>query len=290
MPTVFIPADVPATMEKEFTDNYNAITKGTEKLFLFAGDQKIEHLNDNFYGNGLSPAINFPEHLFQIAATGDTGVFATQLGLIARYGKKFPNVNYLAKLNSKSYLTPPPPKDPLSRSLWSVEQVVKLKQESGLHIRGIGYTIYLGSEYEGAMLREAAQAIYTAHQYGMIAVIWMYPRGITVKNDQDPNLIAGAAGVANAIGADFVKIKVPKAQNVGKALQIAVQAAGNTKVICSGGKRIEPKKFLKGIQDQLSLGHTDGIAVGRNLYQYSLAEAKILAQAIAKIIYGSKAE
>ncbi|HJM68527.1 MAG TPA: hypothetical protein QGF02_01140 [Candidatus Babeliales bacterium] len=289
MPTVFIPADVPAKMEKEFTDNYNAITKGTDKLFLFAGDQKIEHLNENFHGNNLPPEVNLPEHLFNIADAGSAGVFAAQLGLIARYGKKFPEINYLAKLNSKTKLTPPPEKDPISQSLWSVEQVVKLKQESGLNIRGIGYTVYLGSEYEGAMLREAAQAIYTAHQHGMVAIIWMYPRGATVKNDQDPGLIAGAAGVANALGADFVKLKAPKAQDVGKALQVAVQAAGNTKVICSGGERIESEKFLKEIQDQLTQGHTGGIAVGRNLYQYSLSEAKKLAQAMAKIIYESKA-
>ena len=269
MSTVFIPADVPQAMEKEFAQNYTAITKGTEKLFLFAGDQKIEHLNENFHGKGLPPTVNFPEHLFQIAAAGDAGVFATQLGLIARYGKKFPDINYLVKLNSKTYLTPPPHKDPLSRSLWSVDQVARFKKESGLNIRGIGYTIYLGSEYEGAMLREAAQAIYTAHQYGMVAILWMYPRGVAVKNDQDPDLIAGGAGVANAMGADFVKLKVPKATNIGKALQIAVQAAGNTKVICSGGKRIEPKKFVKSVQDQITLGHTGGIAVGRNLYLIS---------------------
>ncbi|MBT4856095.1 aldolase [bacterium] len=287
MSNVFIPADVPKAKEQEFVENYTAITKGTEKLFLFAGDQKIEHLNENFHGKDLPPTVNFPEHLFQIAAAGDIGVFATQLGLVARYGKQFSDVNYLIKLNSKTYLTPAPHNDPISRQMWSVEQVARFKQESKLNIRGIGYTIYLGSEFEGIMLREAAQAILTAHQHGMVAVIWMYPRGATIKNDQDPALIAGGAGVANALGADFVKLKVPKAQNIGQALQIAVQAAGNTKIICSGGKRVDPKNFLKATSDQITLGHTGGIAVGRNLYQYPLAEAKELALAISKIVYGN---
>lgn len=285
MSKLIIPADVPSSMHDEYKKNYLAITKDTDRLFLFAGDQKIEHLNDNFYGKDLPPTVNYPEHLFQIAAGGDIGVFATQLGLIARYGKEFPDVNYMVKLNSKTYLTPPPHKDPISRKLWSVEQVVQFKKESGLNIRGIGYTIYLGSEYESGMLQEAAQAIYAAHRHGLVAVLWIYPRGVTVKNDQDPDLIAGAGGVANALGADFVKVKMPKGPNIGKALQVAVQAAGNTKIICSGGKRIDPKKFIKVTQDQIDIGHTGGIAVGRNLYQYSLSEAKALAKAIAQVIY-----
>jgi DhnA family fructose-bisphosphate aldolase class Ia len=282
---IYIPADVPATKESEFTKNYSNVTKNTGRLFLFAGDQKIEHLNQNFYGPNIPLEANNPEHLFKIAASGYPGCFATQLGLIARYGKQYSNINYIVKLNSKTHLTPAPQKDPVAKLMWSVEQIIKFKQESGLNISGVGYTIYLGSEHETGMLKEAAQVVYTAHQHGLVAILWVYPRGGSITNDQAPELIAGAAGLANALGADFAKIKTPKTQLVAKALQIAAQAAGNTKIICSGGKRIDPKKFIRTIHDEITLGNTAGIAVGRNLYQYSLPDALLLAEAIAKVVY-----
>ena len=71
---------------------------------LFAGDQKAEHLNDDFFGRGIGPQDNDPEHLFRIASQANIGVFAAQLGLIARFGMDYPNVPYLVKLNSKTNL------------------------------------------------------------------------------------------------------------------------------------------------------------------------------------------
>ena len=73
------------------------------------------------------------------------------------------------------------------------------RKNSKLNILGIGYTIYLGSEYESAMLNAAAQAIFEAHQNGLIVVLRIYPRGTAVGNEKDPHLIAGAAGVAAAL-------------------------------------------------------------------------------------------
>ena len=42
-------------------------------------------------------------------------------------------------------------------------------------------------------------------------VLWIYPRGKAVPDEKDPDLIAGAAGVALCLGADFVKVNPPKA-------------------------------------------------------------------------------
>jgi len=71
---------------------------------LFAGDQKVEHLNDDFYGEEVPEGDADPEHLFKIASQAKIGVFATQLGLIARYGMDYKNVPYLVKVNSKTNL------------------------------------------------------------------------------------------------------------------------------------------------------------------------------------------
>jgi len=101
---VLVPLDVPPERRDDYVDDYLKITKDTGRLMLFAGDQKVEHLNKDFYGPGISPDDGDPEHLFRIAKRGRIGVFATQLGLIARYGMDYPEVPYLVKLNSKTDL------------------------------------------------------------------------------------------------------------------------------------------------------------------------------------------
>ncbi|HYA33340.1 MAG TPA: aldolase, partial [Candidatus Bathyarchaeia archaeon] len=104
MSAIRAPLDVPQELRMEYRRNLLTMTKGSGRLMLFAGDQKIEHLNDDFRGPGISPDDNDPEHLFRIASGAEIGCFATQMGLIARYGEDYPHVNYLIKLNSKTNL------------------------------------------------------------------------------------------------------------------------------------------------------------------------------------------
>ena len=44
-------------------------------------------------------------------------------------------------------------------------------------------------------------------------MLWIYPRGKAVTAEKDPDLIAGAAGVALCLGADFVKVNPPKPED-----------------------------------------------------------------------------
>ncbi len=285
---ITIPADVPISKQRTFKDHYLTLTKGAGKLFLFACDQKIEHLHSSFFGPSISLDDNNPQHIFAIAQQSPVSALATQLGLIARYGLQYPAINYIAKLNSKTNLIPATQKDPQSSLLWTVEQIVHFAKQSALNIAGVGYTVYLGSEYEALMLHEAAQVVYQAHQHGLIAILWMYPRGKAVTNERDGMLIAGAAGVAAALGADFAKINVPDdttGYTSAQWLSIAAQAAGNTKLICSGGTKKEPYAFLQELYNQIHDGHTAGCAVGRNLHQRSLPQAVAFTTAINAILY-----
>ena len=65
---VVIPLDVPEGMREAYRANDLKMTRGTGNLMLMAGDQKIEHLNDDFYGPGIAPEDADPEHLFRIAS------------------------------------------------------------------------------------------------------------------------------------------------------------------------------------------------------------------------------
>ena len=283
-----IPADVPNSAAQEYLKNYAAITKDSGRLMLFACDQKIEHLNNDFYGTNIAPDALNPEHLFTIARDGINGAFATHFGLAARYGRKYPTLNYIIKLNGKTDCIPTSEQDPFSAQLWTVEQALALKTNAHINVCGVGYTLYLGSEFESQMLQDAANVIYQAHQAGLIAILWIYPRGKYIKDDIAPHLVAGAAGIAASLGADFVKLKAP--HNVDD-LAIAVKAAGNTQVICSGGQSKEPALFLQELYNQIHNGQAAGSATGRNIFQKPLPEAIAFTKAIGAIVlYNQKVE
>lgn len=286
MHSVFIPADVPSCATQEFITNYHNITNQHGRLLLFAGDQKIEHLHTSFYGPGIDKADQHPEHLFAIAQQVRPGACALPLGLISRYGANYPEARYIVKMNAKTNLLPKETQDPVSLALWSLEDVLTLKAQTNLAIAGIGYTVYLGSSYENAMLQQAAHLVYQAHQHGLVAILWMYPRGKAIAHDRNGMLIAGAAGVANALGADFAKINVPDGDQQHTSqewLSIAVQAAGNTKLICSGGPYSQAHLFIAHVQEQIQAG-CGGIALGRNLHQRSLAQAQQLIKDLLAVL------
>lgn len=285
-----IPLDVPLARRKVYANNLALATQETGRLMLFAGDQKTEHLNDDFAGAGIAKEDNNPEHMFKIASQARIGVFATQFGLVSRYGMDYRNIPYLVKLNSKSHLLKTNQKDPLSGLWLSVKQVEEFRKISKLKIVGVGYTVYLGSEFEGEMLKEAAQTVYEAHKLGMIVVLWMYPRGKAVLDEKDPHLIAGAAGVAATLGADFVKVNAPKKEGIssGEALKEAVEAAGRTRLICAGGSSTDAAKFLQGLHDQIHVGGAYGNATGRNIHQKPLSEAIHFCNAISTLTFDNK--
>jgi len=285
---VRVPADVPASMRELYVDNYLKATRGTGRLMLFACDQKIEHLNDDFYGAGVSEDDASPLHLFEIGSKGTIGILAGQRGLIAQYAADYPEINYLVKMNSKTHLVKTSQEDPYSPQLYDLQTVLDLV-DNGVNVVGIGYTIYLGSEYEAQMLTEAAQLIADAHSVGLLVVLWIYPRGKAVADEKDPHLIAGAAGAACCIGADFVKVNPPKGTDAASSailMQEATKAAGRTGLVCAGGSTVDAEIFLNQLWEQIHIGGAVGNATGRNLHQRPLDEAVRLTKAISAITLG----
>jgi len=282
---VHVPADVLPEAREDYIDSFLAATRNTGRLMLFAGDQKIEHLNDDFYGEGIDAADNDPEHLFRIASAGVIGVLAAQKGLVAQYAPSYPEINYLVKMNSKTHLVKTSQADPCSPQLYSLDSVLAMR-DAGVNIVGVGYTIYLGSEFESEMMSEAGDLVAEAHANGLIVVLWIYPRGKAVQDEKEASLIAGAAGVGLCLGADFVKVNPPDktdTRSSAELLAIASEAAGRTGLVCAGGSTVEGEKFLSQLYDQIHIGGAVGNATGRNIHQRPLEEAIRLTKAISAI-------
>jgi fructose-bisphosphate aldolase / 6-deoxy-5-ketofructose 1-phosphate synthase len=287
------PLDIPPKMRAKFKKNFLKMTHHTGNLMLFAGDQRVEHLNYDFVGKGIAKDDADPEHLFRIASKAKIGVFATQLGSIAHYGMDYKTIPYLIKLNTKTNLVPTKQKDPYSTLINDVDDVIEFQKESKLRILGVGYTLYIGSEFEPKMMRTVSNVIEKAHDNGLIVVLWIYPRGKAVKDEKDPRVIAGATAVGSALGADFIKVSYPikKGKKSSEIFKEAVVSAGRSKVICAGGGSKSPKQFFSELHDQIHISGAHGNATGRNIHQKPLQKAIQMCNAISAItLEGKSAE
>ena len=239
-----------------------------EKGILLAYDQGFEH----------GPSTDFtdknvdPNHILEIARNGGFTGLVLQKGVAEKYydGK----VPLIIKLNGKTSL---PRGEPVSTQLCSVEYAVNLGA------KGAGYTIYMGSVHESIMIKEFGKIQEEAHQAGIPAIAWIYPRGEAVKSDTAPEIVAYAARLGLEIGADAAKIKY---SGDVESFRWAVKSAGKTKIFMSGGPKAPTEEaFLSQVKGVMDAGAT-GLAVGRNVWQH--AEPLKMASALKEIIFNGK--
>ncbi len=233
---------------------------------LLAYDQGLEHgPSSDFDDRNVDPAF-----IMGIASKGGFNGVVFQKGVAERfYDGKVP---LILKLNGKTSL---PKGEPISRQVCSVEQAVSLGA------KGVGYTIYLGSGLEHKMLGEFGKVQEEAHERGLPAIAWIYPRGASVQNDTSKEIVAYAARAGLELGADAVKIKYT---GDSASFSWAVKAAGGVKVFMSGGpKAPTDDDFLNQVKGVMQAGAT-GVAVGRNVWQNQ--DPLAMAGKLKKIIFG----
>ena len=246
----------------------NKILKKGKALYL-AYDQGLEHGPEaDFNDKNVDPL-----YVIDIAKRGKFQALVVQKGIAEKYQKeiKASRVPLMLKLNGKTKLYKG---EPISRPLCTVEEAIKLGASA------IGYTIYIGSKHESIMLRDFEAIEKEAHAKGLPVVVWMYPRGKSVKKDISRENMSYAARVALEIGADIAKIKYGGNP---KDLKWAVKAAGRTKVVIAGGIKKDKKTLLKQVKELKDAGAI-GMSIGRNIWQN---EKPIeITKKIQKILFG----
>jgi len=228
----------------------NKITKKGRALFL-AYDQGMEHGPTDFNDKNVDP-----NYILEIAKKGKYTGVVFQKGIAEKYNEEIrrSKVPLIVKLNGKTNLFRG---EPISRQLCTVKEAVKLGASA------VGYTIYLGSDYEDEMLQEFEKIQRGAHTNGLPVVVWMYPRGKSVKGKSKTKLMAYACRVALEIGVDIVKIVYNGDVD---DLKWAVKSAGKTKVVIAGGIKKGEKELMKKIKEIMKAGCI-GLAIGRNVWQ-----------------------
>lgn len=244
----------------------NFLTNG--KSILLAYDQGFEH----------GPSLDFneknvdPSYIMDIAAKGAFNGIVFGKGVAEKYYDG--RVPLILKVNSKSAL---PKMEPNSKQNCSVEYAVSLGAKA------IGYTIYLGSTFEGEMFQEFGEIQEQAHERGIPAIAWIYPRGAAVQNDTSKEIVAYAARVGLELGADAVKIKYTGDP---QTFSWAVKSAGKALVFMSGGpKAPTDEDFIRQVRGVMQAGAT-GLAVGRNVWQNE--DPLRIAAALKQVIFSQK--
>jgi class I fructose-bisphosphate aldolase len=179
-----------------------------------------------------------------------------QKGIAEKYKKeiKKSNVPLILKLNGKTNLRHG---EPLSTQLCTVKEAINLGASA------VGYTIYIGSEFESVMFREFEDIERGAHARGLPVIAWIYPRGRAVEKKSERELLAYSARVGLEIGADIVKLHWSGNK---EDLEWAVKAAGKCKLVVAGGLKTDEKTFLTQAKQAIQAG-ASGLAIGRNIWQ-----------------------
>ncbi len=224
----------------------SGITTNGKALFL-AYDQGMEHGPADFDGENIDPS-----YILKIGVEGGFNAIIFQKGVAEKYQTSMP---LIIKLNGKTSLVEG--QDPYSPLLCSVSEAISLGA------LGVGYTIYVGSEFESKMTSEFAQVVREAHEKNIPAIGWMYLKGRSIEGKDQKELTAYAARMGLELGADIIKIKYPGDL---ESLKHAVVSAGKTKVVVSGGAKEDESEFLEMAKIVMQSGAI-GMAVGRNIWQ-----------------------
>lgn len=251
--------------------NISYLLKNGKALFL-AYDHGFEHGHRDLLGKSIDP-----HYILEIALKGGYTGVVLQKGIAEKYyyKSKYQNkIPLIIKVNGKTNLLPK--RQPYAAQNCSIEYAKKLGAKA------VGYTIYLGSEYEAKMFEEFSKIQEEAHKLNLGVIAWMYPafNELLKKNPEKITLYAARLGLE--LGADIIKIKYPNSKEI---FQKAVKIAGKTKIVLSGGPKINEEHFLKIVKEVMDVGAI-GVTVGRNVWQSK--DPLEITKKIKKIIFQTK--
>jgi fructose-bisphosphate aldolase, class I len=266
-------------------------------LMFLPIDQGLEHGPRDFFPN---PPSKDPDFQLRLAKEGNFSGIVFQIGIAKKYMNKYAGtVPLVLKLNGKTEI--PPDKAPISPCIATVEDAVRLGADA------VGYTLYVGSPLQADDFEQFRKVREDADRFDMPIIVWAYPRGeaIEAKGGRDSlYAVDYAARVANELGADIVKINVPKPNpekdasapkpyntlqpSPAEAVRMVVESAGRALVLFSGGEMLGEGDLIQKARIAMDGGAT-GLIFGRNVWQRPFDEALTLSREIHEMLkdYGA---
>jgi len=176
---------------------------GNGTLMFLPIDQGLEHGPRDFFVN---PPSKDPDFQLRLAKEGGFSGIVFQYGIAQKHMYKYAGaVPLVLKLNGKTEI--PSDKQALSPMIAGIEDAVTDgRGRRGLHALR-RHPLQTEDFNQFRAMREEAD------RYGMPIIVWAYPRGEAIEGKGGRDSLYAvdyAARVASELGADIVKINVPK--------------------------------------------------------------------------------
>lgn len=270
---------------------------GNGTLMFLPIDQGLEHGPRDFFVN---PPAKDPDFQLRLAKEGHFSGIVFQYGIAQKHMYKYAGeVPLVLKLNGKTEI--PSDANALSPMICGVEDAVRMGADA------VGYTLYVGSPAQVEDFTQFRLMREEADRYGMPIIVWAYPRGTAIdgKSGRDSlYAVDYAARVASELGADIVKINVPKidaekdklapkpyntmSPTREEATRMVVESAGKALVLFSGGEMQGEGDIITKARIAMESGAT-GLIFGRNVWQRPFEEALDLSKQFRDLLseYGA---
>jgi class I fructose-bisphosphate aldolase len=267
---------------------------GNGTLMMLPIDQGLEHGPVDFFDN---PDALDTDWVLRLAVEGRFSGIAYHIGLAEKYHKKYAGkVPLVLKVNGKTNV--PSDDDSFSSLTSTVEDAVRLGADA------VGYTLYVGSPAQDVDIAQANEVRRDCERFGMPLIVWAYPRGAAIKAKGGQDSIYAvdyAARVACEIGADIIKLNVPKFEqskaaalpkpydtlNLGEEEGLAkvVKSAGRSLVLVSGGSKMGDDDTLHKAKIAMEAGCV-GLIFGRNMWQRKWDDAIKMSTRMHEVMKG----
>lgn len=260
-------------------------------LLFLPYDHGIEHGPIDFLGY---PQGADPSYIFRLAARGRFSGIATHLNLARRYYPAVAGqVPLVVKLNGKTAI--PPDDQALSPMTGDVESALRLGADA------VGYTLYVGSAAQDRDFEQLREVRREANRLGVPLIVWAYPRGehVEAKGGRDAlYAIDYAARVALELGADVIKLNIPKHHKEGSTppeqyrelederfemTQRVIASAQGALVVFTGGSFHSDEELLADL-DMVMRAGASGIIAGRNIFQRTEPEALSIVERVHELL------
>jgi class I fructose-bisphosphate aldolase len=272
---------------------------GSGKMVILPVDQGFEHGPARSFAP--NPPAYSPLYHYQLAIKSGCNAYAAPLGFLEAGARDFAGeVPLILKVNDHDVLNDEA--DPTQALTGSVADALRLG------CVGIGFTIYPGSSHRFDMYSQIRTYAEEAKQYGLVVVIWSYPRGSSLSKAGETaiDVTAYAAHLAAQLGAHIIKVKLPSdhleqepARKVYQEHKVPIgtltERVRHVVDSCFGGRRVVifsggPTAADDVVFDEIRAirdGGGFGSIIGRNSFQRPESEALKFLDTIMSIYEGS---
>ena len=239
------------------------------KAVVFAFDHGVEHGPSDFPPESIDPR----SIISKVVEGGVDAIMMLPAMAYRTWDIWAGKTSLIVKLTSKTNLRPPDER--LRQSVFGVfEEAIALGADA------VAVTVYWGSQFEDQMLERWFSVKEKADRYGIPCLQLAYPRGPSIRNMYDVEVVKYGVRAAIESGADLIKTYYTGSE---ATFREVVKVAAGTPVLMSGGPARENfLDFLRDVESVMRAG-ASGVVVGRNVFRHPHPDRAV--RAIAAVVH-----